>query len=218
MTAAGWIAACSLCVAALLVAEYRELRAGIWLAKPLAAACFIGLALQQGALDSSYGVCVLAALLASWWGDVLLIPNDSPSSFRAGLLCFLIGHVGFVAAFALRGVSLGATLIAAPIVALAAFGVLRWLRPQVPDEMRIPVTAYVAVIGSMLGLAIGTVAETWSAFAILGAAMFCISDLAVARDRFVTASFWNGAWGLPLYFGGQLFLAASVASVASAAG
>ena len=215
MSAAGWVAACAVCVAALLAAEYRELRAGVWLAKPLAACCFVGLALQQGALDSSYGICVLAALVASWWGDVLLIPNDSPRSFRAGLLCFLTGHLGFVVAFLLRGVSPTATLIAAPLVGLAGFAVLRWLRPQVPDEMQIPVTAYVVVIGAMLGLAIGTVAEVWSSFAILGATMFCISDLAVARDRFVMASFWNGAWGLPLYFAGQLLLAASVAASAA---
>ena len=46
---------------------------------------------------------------------------------------------------------------------------------------------------------------------LTGAAMFCVSDLSVARDRFVSPGFVNGAWGLPLYFGGQLLLAASVA-------
>jgi uncharacterized membrane protein YhhN len=215
MSAAAWVVVCALCVAALLAAEYRAWRPGVWLAKPLAACCFIGLALQQGALDSSYGICVLAALVACWWGDVLLIPNDAPRSFLAGLVCFLTGHLGFVVAFLVRGVSPAATLVAAPLIGLGGFAILRWLRPHVPKDMQIPVLAYVVVIGSMLALAIGTVSQTWSTFEILGATMFVVSDLAVARDRFVSADFWNGAWGLPLYFGGQLLLAASVAGAAA---
>jgi uncharacterized membrane protein YhhN len=211
VTAGAWVAGCLVCVAVLLACEYREVRFGIWLAKPLAACCYIGLALQQGALDSSYGVWVLVALSMSWWGDVLLIPRDAPRIFQTGVLCFLAGHLGFAAAFGLRGVSLAASASAAPLALLAAVVVLRWLRPKVPPDMRAAVLAYVVVISAMLVMAIGTVAREWNGFAILGAAMFYLSDLAVARDRFVAASFWNGAWGLPFYFGAQLSLAASVA-------
>lgn len=211
MSDAGWISTCAVAVVALLAAEYRHVRAGIWLAKPLAAFCYLGLALQGGALDSTYGIWVLGALLASWWGDVLLIPR-SEKIFRVGVVCFLIGHLGFAVAFYLRGVSLGASAIAAPIAIVVALMVLRWLRPTVPDDMRIAVFAYVAVISTMLVLAIGTVAHSWSYVIIIGASMFYLSDLAVARDRFVAPSFWNGTWGLPLYFGGQLFLAASVSA------
>jgi hypothetical protein len=42
--------------------------------------------------------------------------------------------------------------------------------------------------------------------------MFYASDLAVARDRFVARVFLNRAWGLPLYFGGQLVIAASMST------
>ena len=45
---------------------------------------------------------------------------------------------------------------------------------------------------------------------LTGALAFAISDLAVARERFVTPSFVNGAWGLPLYFAAQLTLAGTV--------
>jgi hypothetical protein len=41
--------------------------------------------------------------------------------------------------------------------------------------------------------------------------MFYVSDLAVARQRFVAQSWTNKLWGLPLYFGAQLVLAATVA-------
>ena len=137
MTALLWIAGCSASVAALLVAEYRDARLGIWLAKPLAACCYIGLALQQRAFDSSYGMWVLAALVLSWWGDVLLIPRNARSIFRAGVLCFLAGHLAFAIAFTLRGVAIEASAIAAPIAILVGITVLRWLRPTVPDDMRI---------------------------------------------------------------------------------
>jgi hypothetical protein len=39
-----------------------------------------------------------------------------------------------------------------------------------------------------------------------------LSDLSVARDRFVAPGFVNRAWGLPTYFAAQLLLAASVAA------
>jgi len=44
----------------------------------------------------------------------------------------------------------------------------------------------------------------------LGALLFLLSDLAVARDRFVAPVFINRVWGLPMYFCGQLLFAFSV--------
>ena len=41
----------------------------------------------------------------------------------------------------------------------------------------------------------------------LGAVLFYLSDIMVARDRFVAPGFANRLVGLPLYFGGQLLLA-----------
>ena len=46
---------------------------------------------------------------------------------------------------------------------------------------------------------------------LAGAVLFFLSDLGVARDRFVSPGVWNRAVGLPLYYGAQLLLAASVA-------
>ena len=43
-----------------------------------------------------------------------------------------------------------------------------------------------------------------------GALAFYLSDLSVARDRFVRPAFVNRAWGLPLYYGAQFVLAATV--------
>ena len=43
----------------------------------------------------------------------------------------------------------------------------------------------------------------------LGATAFFLSDIAVARNRFVAPGFTNRAWGLPLYYVGQVLLALS---------
>jgi hypothetical protein len=45
---------------------------------------------------------------------------------------------------------------------------------------------------------------------LVGALLFFVSDLAVARDRFVSPGFANAAWGLPLYYAATLVLAATV--------
>ena len=42
---------------------------------------------------------------------------------------------------------------------------------------------------------------------VAGAALFLVSDLAVARDQFVQRAFVNRLWGLPAYYAGQLLIA-----------
>ncbi|MBW2274758.1 MAG: lysoplasmalogenase [Deltaproteobacteria bacterium] len=210
-----WVILTVVALMALLLAEYRRQLLGIAIAKPLAATGYIAVALSAGALDSPYGICVLAGLALSWFGDVFLIPEDSPRIFQAGVLAFLLGHVAYAVGFGVRGVaplaSLGVAVAILPVAAL----VLRWLRPHVPDDMRVSVHAYIVVITLMLVLAAGTTAAHGGAMIVGGALLFYLSDLAVARDRFVSSGFGNRAWGLPFYFVGQLLLAASVAEGAA---
>ncbi len=205
---------CALTVLALgglLISEYRHSRLGVWVAKPLAATGFVGAALAAGALGTSYGRWVLTALVLSWFGDVLLIPRASPRVFRAGVLSFLLGHVAFVGAFVVRGLDLRTSLAATAIALGPGLLALRWLRPYLPTEMRVPVYAYLIVISSMLVCAAGATGAAGGAGIVIGALMFYVSDLSVARDRFVASRFSNRAWGLPLYFGAQLVLASTVA-------
>lgn len=196
-------------LALLLAAEWFDSRAGVWLTKPVAAAGFLLAAYGAGALDSSYGRWVFAALVLCFFGDVLLIP-DSSKTFLAGLVSFLLGHLGFAVAFLVRGIEASAAGVAllalVPVIALA----LRWLRPHVEEAMSIPVYAYIAVISAMVVASVGAVAAGGPLTIAIGAVMFYVSDLAVARQRFVSRTFWNKTWGLPLYFGGQLVLASTV--------
>lgn len=211
MITPGLVLATVFLVIGLLFSEYRGWRPGVWATKPLASAGFLALALALGALETSYGRAVLAALALCWMGDVFLIPKGASGFFLVGLVSFLLGHVGFVVAFALLGPD---PLWMAAVAALAlppALLVMRRLRPHLSERMRTPVHAYVAVISLMLVTAAGGAAATGRAAIGLGAACFYLSDLHVARDRFVSRSFWNKSWGLPLYYAAQLILASTVA-------
>lgn len=197
-------------VGALLVAEWRGSRLGIWIAKPLASTGFLGAALAAGALDTRYGLLILAGLVLSWLGDVFLIPKED-WAFRAGLGAFLLGHVAYLAGFLTLGPSLWVVVAAGAALALPVAAVLRWLGPHVPVRLRAPVHAYVAVITAMLMGAAGAAFATGNLVLLAGAGAFYVSDLAVARQQFVEKTLRNKLWGLPLYYGGQLLLAWTVA-------
>lgn len=198
--------------AALLAAERAGWQPGVWIAKPLAAAGFVGAAWANGALETPYGIWIFVGLVLSAVGDVLLIPKQSQRAFLAGLGSFLLGHVAYTFAFAVRG--LDPVTVAVAMVAVLALGltVLRRLLVHVPEKMRRPVLAYIVVISAMLVCAAGTVGRAGMPAIFVGAFAFYLSDLAVARQRFVQKSFANKAWGLPLYFAAQLLLAGTVAA------
>jgi len=202
----------ALAVAGLLASEWRGFRPGVWVCKPLASTGFVAYAIACGALESSYGVAVAIALVLGWWGDVLLIPRDREPVFLAGVAAFGASHVAYLAAFAIRGVAWLPALATGAAAAALAVPVWRWLAPHV-GELRPVVRGYVGIITAMLALAAGATASSGDGLIGAGALAFYLSDLSVARDRFVRPGFANGAWGLPLYFGAQLLLARSVASI-----
>jgi len=198
--------ATALSTAALLVATRRGSRLGEWISKPLASLFFLGAALSVDALASPFGTTLFVGLVLSLVGDVLLIPKTR-GSFLLGLVAFLLGHVAYAAAFVERGVSKGAVGGALLALAVPVAFVARWLLPSVEAKMKVPVIAYMTVITLMVAFSIGTVAAHGNALLVVGAVAFYLSDLAVARERFVAPGFVNRLWGLPLYYGAQLVLA-----------
>ena len=205
-----WSAATALAVAALLFSEYTGRSTGVWVAKPLASTAFVAVALGAGALESPYGRAILAGLVLSWFGDVLLIPRGRPRIFLAGVVSFLAGHVAYAGAFLLRGVDAAVFAVAALAAGFLAVAVLRWLGAHVPADMKLAVPAYVAVISIMVVCATASFAAHGNAWIPAGAVGFYLSDLSVARDRFVVSEFVNRLWGLPLYYAAQVALAWSV--------
>jgi uncharacterized membrane protein YhhN len=177
--------------------------------KPLASACFIGVALVAGANDTAYGRWVFVALVLSAIGDVALLGRSS-ATFLAGLGSFLLGHVAYCVAFLARGTDLRAVLISAVVMAVPGLAIIRWLWPHVPHEMRAPVAAYAVVISAMVACAVGTVVREGDVRIFVAAIGFYCSDLSVARDRFVAPGPVNRVWGLPLYYAAQFLFAWTV--------
>ena len=197
-------------VAALVFSDIKQMRAGRYLCKPLAAAAFVWLAIILEAPATTYGSWLLAGLICCLAGDLLLMP-DSERSFLAGLVAFLCGHLLYAVAFLhLPGNLWGLVATSLPAMVLLVFAT-RWLAPHLPRDMKAPVALYTLVITAMLlcaGLSAGHPAAT---LIIVGAWGFAISDLAVARQQFAQPSWLNGAWGTPLYFLSQMLLAGSAA-------
>jgi uncharacterized membrane protein YhhN len=208
------IASCAAGVAGLLAAEYRNSQRGKWIAKPIASASFLVVALASGALDSVYGRWILVALLLCLAGDLLLIPLRRAGVFRAGVIAFLLGHVAFAAAFLTQPLDVRWLAAAALALAVVLALVWRWLAPSLPPDMKLPVTAYFIVIGAMSALACAVTGAGGPVAVAAGALAFTASDVSVARDRFVQQDFTNRAWGLPLYYLAQVLLALTPAAMA----
>lgn len=159
---------------------------------------------------------VIAGLIFGLVGDICLaLPGNI--AFRSGLVAFLVGHVLYVIAFMqLTRRTDWVHLVNLIILAVSGY-VLWWLWPYL-GAMLVPVLLYIIVISVMLSGAwavfrnpkIGKVA---SRLILFGALLFYISDVFVARNRFVETEFLNRLVGLPLYYIGQFLLAFSAGLV-----
>ncbi len=206
---------CAWSCAVLIAAEYARLRTLRALSKTAASVAFVtlGLMLYTG---GTYGQLIVAGLVLGAGGDIALL-GKSNKAFLAGLGLFLLGHLAYVAAFASLMPSGAWFAGAGPLAAapyLAGGGVLWLLWPKL-GEMRVPVIFYVLTIATMVVFAISAfrtaaLPDPERTRLITGAVLFFVSDLAVARDKFVAATFTNKAWGLPAYYGAQLFIAWSL--------
>jgi uncharacterized membrane protein YhhN len=192
-------------------AEYKQWPIAIAVTKLAASSGFLLVAVTAGALELGWGRWLFAGLALSFVGDACLLGHGK-STFLAGLVAFLLGHVSYCVAFVLHGFVWTSALVVAPVLLLAAYVVDRWLGDRVEPAMRVPVRAYIVVISTMVCLAFGAWRGGAPALLLLGALSFYLSDLAVARDRFVQQDFFNRLWGLPAYYLGQLCLAMSVAA------
>jgi uncharacterized membrane protein YhhN len=170
----------------------------IW--KALASVGFVICALEQG-VSGRYGTLVLAGLAFGFVGDVLLgLRGRRP--FLAGMIAFALGHGLYAVAFASLRAAEPFPGVSIALIGLIACGTLAWLWPHL-GRMRVPVAVYV-------GTLILDNPARW--LVALGAALFAVSDVFVARERFVTAESVNQFLGLPLYYAAQFLIAFSVAS------
>lgn len=172
----------------------------IW--KPLASLGFL-IAIAGAELAEPYAQMVGVGLVLSALGDIALL-SESKSRFLTGLGLFLAAHIAYIAAF--RSLAESPSPLNVVAVTIVFFVVSAWLLPQVPHPLRLPVVAYITTIGVMLAWSFSIGAP----LAALGATLFAVSDVAVARNAFGKPALINKLWGLPLYYGGQLLIVASV--------
>jgi len=207
----GFLLLYALIVLGLTAAEYKQKRqVQSWL-KPLAAISFILIAVFGGALYWDYGRWVIAALVACAVGDVLLLSRESLVRFKLGMLAFALGHIFYIVAMiALAQQFDPGLLFILPLMAGIVF--FAWLKPHLPKDMIAPVAIYSGIIIAMAGLSFS--APKWMLFfwmVPLAAIMFSVSDMFVARDRFVKEEGKNALAITPLYFGAQALFAISAA-------
>ena len=197
----------------LLFFEKKESTKGLIIVKPLLSLLFIVAALLQNHLNVTYFYIVLAGLVLCLIGDICLIFFFNKKVFTAGLGAFLAGHIMYTIAFFTCGTT-GSVLWVTTIACLAlSIGVFSWLKPHLGTMMG-PVIAYVVIISAM---AIGASAlksnsmldMTGKILVYAGALLFYVSDIFVARHKFVKKEFVNRAIGLPLYYTAQFMIAFS---------
>jgi len=197
----------------LLYYAYRENRRSVLLVKTALSILFVTTVLVQPHPISTYYYLLLLGLLFCLGGDVFLaLPGNK--MFLLGLVSFLIGHIFYVICFfSVARVSTW-TWLGAPIVFVFSGYVYFRLKPHL-GTMKVSVFVYIIVITMMFSGAWSILGESSLAglgrvMVFSGAACFYVSDLFVARERFMQKAPINRFLGLPLYYTGQFLLAFSV--------
>ncbi|MGV6819741.1 MAG: lysoplasmalogenase family protein [Parvularcula sp.] len=205
----GFSLICGLAVLTLLFAEHDQRRRLQAIAKTLASLSFLGAGIAAGALQTAPGRFLFAGLVLSALGDVLLL-STRKGLFLSGMAAFGAAHLAYC--FGILSIGPIPYLDLGLGIGLSAIGCalpFLWLWPQLGPWQR-PVTAYTAVIGAMVALALGSgLAQQTPPLLAFAAVAFAASDISVARDRLVSPSFRWRVWGLPLYYAAQLLFAFS---------
>lgn len=151
---------------------------------------------------------VLLGVLASLAGDVAI-----ELSFVAGLFCFLLAHLCYLASMGLpRGFPKGNLLLLLPAAAYLG-AVLGLIEPKVPPDMLGPVLGYIVVIMALLGRATlraslpaaGQAEKTLAQ----GIWLFALSDSLIAMNRWFHPIPLAGVWIMLFYYAGQLLIVRS---------
>jgi len=200
----------------LLYFEYRENRKGLLPVKILLSTSFIIAAMVQPHPISGYYHFLLAGLVFCLGGDVFLaLPRKM--MFLFGLFSFLIGHIFYILSFFYVARLNLWTLAGSLTVLIVSFCIYLWLKPHL-DSMNVPVIFYIIVITVMLCGAWSVLGDpnlnlSGRIMVFAGATIFYVSDVFVARDRFIKKEFLNRLIGLPMYYAGQFLLAFSIGAL-----
>jgi uncharacterized membrane protein YhhN len=197
---------------ALLYHEKKKDQKKALVTKSLLSFLFVITVLLQPHPIPTYYHFLLAGLMLCFIGDVCLALSGD-KIFQVGLVVFLLGHVFYIFSFLSRiKFSLWISSDAFIIFAVSTL-IFLWLRPHL-KSMLVPVLVYILVISLMLCGAWAVFQKSpfpvlGRTFIFTGAFCFYLSDICVARDRFIKNEYRNRLIGLPLYYLGQFLLAFS---------
>jgi uncharacterized membrane protein YhhN len=197
----------------LLYYEKKKDRVPLLITKSILSLLFVMTALLQPHPVPAYYHYLFIGLIFCLIGDVCLaLPQGK--AFRGGLVAFLVGHVFYIFSFlTLTQISDWISIGVFIIFVMSAF-IFLWLRPHL-KSMLIPVLLYILVITVMASGA-------WAVFRnssfqmsgrtliLIGSLCFYVSDVFVARNKFIKEEYTNRLLGLPLYYTGQFLLAFSI--------
>jgi uncharacterized membrane protein YhhN len=159
--------------------------------KPLLMPLLAAALIANGNISHNNRRLLLAALLFSWAGDVLLmLEYKSAGYFIAGLAGFLCAHIMYIFYFLKVKRVQRSLLKKMPLLVVAVlaytFALVALLYPGL-GAMRMPVLVYAAVIATMLLCCLHTYAQLPAAAAkwmLAGAAFFVLSDSLLAINKF----------------------------------
>lgn len=170
----------------------------------IASTAFVAMGILGGRLHTPYARRIVLALIACWMGDVLGIWN-----FFHGLAAFLAAHLILVSAFWAQGLVWRKFFRFLGPVLITTLAVLFWLFPHVPPAEYAPVALYILVIALMLLFAFAAAQAPGGAIALMAAIIFFISDIFVARWKYVEPSAVNALFCYPLYYTACMLFALS---------
>ncbi|MBR0509065.1 MAG: lysoplasmalogenase [Clostridia bacterium] len=133
---------------------------------------------------------LLAALFASWLGDVLLMPKGN-AWFISGGISFLLSHVLFIFVYLpfirWQNVPVWGLIAAGAVYLAAALSVMHTIRADAPKAMLVPLFLYLAANSTMnifaLSLLLGA-PSYGAAAAFAGAILFFSSDSILFLSRY----------------------------------
>jgi uncharacterized membrane protein YhhN len=198
-----------LIVSGLVVSEYYNFKIGEYIFKPVAALSFVFISFKLGALESGYGRLILFSLALCAVGDILLLNRKLKISFFCGMLVFAIAHLLFSLAFIKSSTFDFASLVTfLPLIMILGCINFMYLLPRVPHKFKPFILLYGLAIFMMITSAYTFMYE--QKLILIAATFFVLSDIFVAKDRFIKRSTKNALLITPLYFAAQGLFAFSV--------
>ena len=172
----------------------------------VASVLFVLAGIAGRAWKHEFGHFLLLALVLCCVGDLA-----GPHDFTHGTLAFLGAHLALIAAFLVQGIEWRRLISPLPLVAgVTWIGLARWILPHVPPSQYWLVCSYMSVLFVMVILSSVTRLLRGRALLMCGTFLFFISDIFVARWKFVDSSAINAFFCYPLYYISCAMLALSI--------